>query len=326
MFDGLLGDELAHAIVDAPPGQDDLRVVAQHLCLVGQVVRVDTDAVATHQTGFELQEVPLGAGRFEHLGGVDPKLVKNDRQLVHECDVEVALGVLDHLGGFCRLDAGGAMHAGHDDTFVQLSNLVQRVGRVTRHDLQNAGQGVFFVARVDALWRIPHKKILLPAQAGLALQHRDANLFGGTRVHGGLVHHRHTFFHVAAHAGARPDERPEIRYVGGVNRGRHGNNDEICLGQHGRVCGVDRVGGRAHLVVGQLTRWVNTTQAGLHLRNRDIEADGTDMFAEFDHQRQPDITQTNYRNHCHHTTSQSSIASLGMWSINFALPDAAVRL
>jgi hypothetical protein len=49
LLDGLLGDELAHAVVDAPAGQDDLRVVAQHLGLVGQVVGVDADAVAAHQ-------------------------------------------------------------------------------------------------------------------------------------------------------------------------------------------------------------------------------------------------------------------------------------
>ena len=61
-LDGLLGDELAHAVVDAPAGEDDLRVVAEHLGLVGQVVRVDADAVAADQAGPERQEVPFGAG------------------------------------------------------------------------------------------------------------------------------------------------------------------------------------------------------------------------------------------------------------------------
>jgi hypothetical protein len=38
LLDGLLGDVLAHAVVDATAGQDDLRVVAQHVGLVGEVV------------------------------------------------------------------------------------------------------------------------------------------------------------------------------------------------------------------------------------------------------------------------------------------------
>ena len=37
--------------------------------------------------------------------GVDADPVEDDRQLVHERDVEVALRVLDHLGGLGDLDA-----------------------------------------------------------------------------------------------------------------------------------------------------------------------------------------------------------------------------
>ena len=71
LLDRLLGDELAHAVVDAPAGQDHLRVVAEHLRLVRQVVRVDADAVAADQARAERQEVPLGAGRLQHLERVD---------------------------------------------------------------------------------------------------------------------------------------------------------------------------------------------------------------------------------------------------------------
>jgi GDP-L-fucose synthase len=47
----LVGDVGAHAVVDAPAGQDHLGVVADLLRLVGQVVRVHADAVAAHQPG-----------------------------------------------------------------------------------------------------------------------------------------------------------------------------------------------------------------------------------------------------------------------------------
>jgi hypothetical protein len=66
----------AHAVVDAAAGQDDLGVVADFLRLVGEVVRVDADAVAADQAGAEGQEVPLGAGGLQHLQGVDASRLK----------------------------------------------------------------------------------------------------------------------------------------------------------------------------------------------------------------------------------------------------------
>ena len=56
--------------------------------------------------GPERQEVPLGAGRLEHVERVDADAVEDERQFVHQRDVEVALGVLDDLGRFGDLDAG----------------------------------------------------------------------------------------------------------------------------------------------------------------------------------------------------------------------------
>src|SRR6478735_4968822 len=43
---GLLGDVLAHAVVDLAPREDHLRVVPQRLGLVGEIVRIDADAVS----------------------------------------------------------------------------------------------------------------------------------------------------------------------------------------------------------------------------------------------------------------------------------------
>jgi hypothetical protein len=115
--------------------------------------------------GLELQEVPLGAGGFQHLGGVDADLVEDDGQLVHQRDVEVALRVLDHLGRLGGLDAAGPVHAGHDDLLVQPGHLVQRLGRVAGDDLEDLGERVFLVAGVDALGAVADEEVLLPLQA-----------------------------------------------------------------------------------------------------------------------------------------------------------------
>ena len=108
----LPGDVQRHVVVQAPAGEDHLRVIADLLRLVRQVVRIDADAVAADQARAERQEVPLAAGGVQHLLGVDAEAVEDQRQLVDQRDVDVALGVLDDLGGLGDPDAGGLVRAG----------------------------------------------------------------------------------------------------------------------------------------------------------------------------------------------------------------------
>ena len=82
-------------------------MVSHFIGFVGQIVRVDPNTVAPYEAWPKRQEVPFGAGGLEHLGGIEVQLMKQDGEFVHEGDIEVALGVLDDLGGFCDLDAGG---------------------------------------------------------------------------------------------------------------------------------------------------------------------------------------------------------------------------
>jgi hypothetical protein len=72
-----------------------------------------------HESRSKRQEVPLGAGSLEHLDGIDADLVEDERQLVHERDVEVALGVLDDLRGLGDLDAARAVDARAHDAAVE---------------------------------------------------------------------------------------------------------------------------------------------------------------------------------------------------------------
>jgi hypothetical protein len=104
-LDQLAGDIGAHAVVDPPPGQDHVRMIAQHLRLVRQVIGIDADAVPADKAGPEIEEIPFGPGGRQHRLGIDAHAVEDDRQLVDEGDVEIALGVLDHLGGFGHPDA-----------------------------------------------------------------------------------------------------------------------------------------------------------------------------------------------------------------------------
>ena len=108
-------DPTGHTVVHAPARQHDLRVIAQLLRLVGEVIGVNADAVPSHQPWTKRQKVPLRACRLQYIQRVDPQLAEDDRQLVHQCDVEVALDILDHLGSFCYLQVRSTMSSGCDN-------------------------------------------------------------------------------------------------------------------------------------------------------------------------------------------------------------------
>ena len=234
-LDGFFGHEFGHAIVDAAPGQYHMGVVAQHFRLVRQVIRIDADAVATDQARPEWQKVPFGAGRLQHFQGIDADPVEDDGQLVHQRDVQIALGVFDYLGGLGHANAGGPVHAGLDYAFIQARHLVQGGRVVAGHHLADTGQGVRLVARIDALGRKTDMEIFFPAQARMLFQQGNADFFGGARVDGRLENDDGAALHVAPCRGAGAGQGGKIGIVGAVDGRRYGNDDEVGQLQFGRV-------------------------------------------------------------------------------------------
>lgn len=99
-FDDAVGNVGAHAVVHAASGEDDFGVVAVALGTLGEIVGIDADAVASDESGLEGEEVPLGRCCLEDVVGVDAHKGEDFREFVDESDVDVALRVLDDLGGF----------------------------------------------------------------------------------------------------------------------------------------------------------------------------------------------------------------------------------
>ncbi|KAG1380821.1 hypothetical protein G6F60_015184 [Rhizopus arrhizus] len=75
--------------------------------------------MAAHQARTERQEVPLAARRIEHVLGIDAEPIKDQREFVDQCDVDVALDVLDHLGRFGHAHRRCRKRTGRDDAPVQ---------------------------------------------------------------------------------------------------------------------------------------------------------------------------------------------------------------
>ena len=294
LLDGLFGDVLAHAVVDATAGQDDLRVVAQHVGLVGEVVRIDADAVAAHQARTEGQEVPLGARSFEHFDGVDADLVEDHREFVHQRDVEVALGVFDDLGGFGHLDRAGRVDAGGDHGAVNLFNLLEGFRGVAGDDLHDLGDGAFLVARVDALGGVADVEVLLPLEAREFLEDGNADFFGGTGIHGGFVHDDGAALEVLADAFGRFDQRGEIRLVGFVHRGGHGDDDEVGFADDLRVGAAGEVHGGLEVCGAHFAGRIHVAGVGVDFLLVEVKTDGLHFFAELDGEGQAYVAEADY--------------------------------
>ena len=86
---------------------------------MGQVIGIDTNAVPANQSGPEWQEIPFGPRRLQDGFGINVHFIEDYGQLIDQRDIQVTLGVLDHLGRLCHTDAAGFVGTGDDDLVVQ---------------------------------------------------------------------------------------------------------------------------------------------------------------------------------------------------------------
>ena len=130
---------------------------------MSQVVGIDADAVPPDQPRREVQKVPLGAGGVEHVVRGEPQRAEYLRDLVDEGDVDVALGVLDHLGGLGRADVAGDEHLAAVEPGVEGGEPGGDLGRLAGDHLGDAVEAVFRIAGVHALRRVADVWKSLPA-------------------------------------------------------------------------------------------------------------------------------------------------------------------
>ena len=327
-LDDLAGNVRAHAIVDAAAGKNDFRVAADFLGLVGQVVGVDADAVATDETGAEREEVPFAAGGGKYGVGVEAEPIEEHGQFIDEGDVDVALGVFDDLGGFSDADAGGEMGAGGDDAAVESVDEFGGLAGGAGGDFDDGGQTVVFVAGVDAFGGVADEEVArgewravsgledilclaltLPspaergfpglaigiggiAQAGEAFEDGNTDFLGAAGVDGGFVDNHVTGFEQGADGFAGADEGAEIGAFGCVDGSRDGDNVDVAVGEVGRIGCAVQMGGRLQFL------WIGlecAVMAGTELFDAlglEVVADGGELLAEFDGKGEADITET----------------------------------
>src|SRR4051812_10710029 len=101
-------------------------MVACSFGAMSEIVRIDADTVTTDQPRREPQEIPFGSGSVDHVHLIDAQLLANRRELVHQRNVEVALGILEHFSGLRRPDVRSPMNTSRYDRAIQLGNGFQR--------------------------------------------------------------------------------------------------------------------------------------------------------------------------------------------------------
>ena len=285
-------------------------MVAHLLCLVREVVGVHADAVSAHQTGPEAQEVPLGARRRQHLAGVDAEFVEQQRQLVDERDVDVALGVLDDLRGLGDADRRRSVGARGDDLGVEGVHKLGRRRGGAGGDLEDVRQAVLVVARVDALGGVAQPEVGVDAQPRLGFEDRSTDLLGGARVDRRLVDHHVAGCQRAPDGAARGLQRREVRPTEPVDGGRDGHDVDVHVGESGRVRaegqaagrGCRRLGtggqaagqGRSEVSIGHLQRAVVAAAQLRHPRRVDVEPDHGQDLGELHGNGQPHIAQADH--------------------------------
>ena len=157
--------------------------------------------------------------------------MEDRRQLVHEGDVEIALGVLDHLGGLRHLDRRRAMDAGGDHRAVDVGDDVERPGILARDDLGDGLEAMQLVAGIDALGRIADGEIAAGDEAGTRRQHRHAVFLDRAGIDRGFVDDDIALLQHATDGLRRRQHGAEIGPVRVVDRRRDGHDIEIRGGQ-----------------------------------------------------------------------------------------------
>ena len=260
-----------------------------------QVVGIDADAVSADESRREGQEIPLGAGCGEHVPGVDAQTGENEGKLVHQRDVEVALGVLDHLGCFRHPDVRGPVDPRRDHGLVDAGDDVER--RLVRcgHDLRDPGEGVLPIAGIDPLRRITDRKVRPAREPRSLLQHRDALLLRHSRIDRRFEHDDVAPVETPTHGTRRAEQPSQVRRSGAVDRRGNRHDVEVRLAQRLRIAGEVRVGRRECVWI-DLAGPVHAPPEFLDPARVDVEADDARSSSERDRHREPDVPESDDRN------------------------------
>ncbi|MNM27252.1 hypothetical protein D3C81_377400 [compost metagenome] len=131
----------------------------------------------------------------------------------------------------------------------------------------------------------------------MAFKQGNADVLGGTRVHGRFKNHDGAPFHVLADGRAGARQGGKIRVVRIVDGRGDGHDNEIGKLQFGRIAAHAQPLRRQQLLRADFAGGVDVAPVTVHLALRQIKADGALARAERHGQLQSHITEAYHRHH-----------------------------
>ena len=107
--------------------------------------------MSSNESRSESKCIPFCIHSCKHFISIDLEFVADDGNLVHECDVDISLTVLNNLYRLSRLDVGYEERARLDDDVINLLYLLCRFLIHSGNDLANIRQCMYPVSRIDTL-------------------------------------------------------------------------------------------------------------------------------------------------------------------------------
>jgi hypothetical protein len=111
------------------------------------------------------------------------------------------------------------------------------------------------------------------------------------RVHGGLVDDDIALFQYAAQRFARETQRRQHGPFAATDRCRHRHDVEVAGGQRGSVAGEAELIRRRQFLGRHFQRRIGAALQFRDARLVDVETERREPAAEFDRERQPDVTE-----------------------------------
>ena len=152
---------------------------------------------------------------------------------------------------------------------------------------------MLLVAGIDTLGAVADLEVIDVTQPGAALQHRHAILLGAARIDGGLVDHKVAAFEHAPNGFRGSEQRAQVGALVVVDRRGHRHDEGVAGAQGFGIGGVHQLCCGLQFRQFGLARAVTAGAQFGHTASVEVKADDRAQAAEFDSERQPDITQAN---------------------------------
>src|SRR6266446_1749416 len=196
---------------------------------MGEVIRVDSNAVPSHQTWREWHEVPLGSSGGEYVHRVKVEHVTNRGQLIHKSNIEIALRVLDNLGSLGDLDRWRPVDLGFHHRTVDRGDHIQSATILSCHDFPDRFKAMLLVAWINALWRIADREVVSGKQPRRHLENWGTVLLGSAGINSRFIYDNVAGTQRSANCFRCTHQRSKIGLMGIFNRCWHRNHIEVCF-------------------------------------------------------------------------------------------------